>query len=76
MRLVDADTCPCNDCDKFCDKNCCDKFVRWLKGCDYSMEDVVKQLENASCYIADGEGHAGHLIFTDEAIQIVKGGTE
>ena len=37
------------------------------------MDRIVKQLENASCYIEDDDGHAGHLVFTDEAIAIVKG---
>lgn len=38
------------------------------------MDRIVEQLEDASCYIEDGDGHAGHLIFTDEAIEIVKEG--
>lgn len=43
----------------------------------YDIDKVVKQLGNASCYIEDGNGHAGHLVFTDEAIEIVrKGGAE
>ena len=41
-----------------------------------NIDKVVEQLENASCYIEDGDGHSGHLVFTDEAIEIVKGGTE
>ena len=45
MRLVDADKCPCNECAKFCDKNCCDAFVEWRKGCDYDIDKVVEQLE-------------------------------
>lgn len=40
------------------------------------LKGIVEQLEDASCYIEDGDGHAGHLIFTDEAIEIVKGGAE
>lgn len=36
-------------------------------------EDLVEQLEKASCYIEDGDGHAGHVVFTDKAIAIVKG---
>lgn len=40
----------------------------------YNPDKIVEQLENASCYIEDGDGHAGHLVFTDEAIEIVKGG--
>ena len=42
----------------------------------YDTDKVVEQLENASCYIEDGDGHAGHLFFTDEAIEILKGGLE
>lgn len=42
----------------------------------YDIDKVVEQLGNASCYIEDGNGHAGHLVFTDEAIEIVKGGAE
>ena len=44
----------------------------------YDIDKVVEQLGNASCYIEDGNGHAGHLVFTDEAIEIVKkgGGTD
>ena len=43
----------------------------------YDVDKVVEQLEKASCYIEDGCGHAGHLVFTDEAIEIVKkGGAE
>lgn len=42
----------------------------------YDIDEVVKQLGNASCYIEGGNGHAGHLVFTDEAIEIVKGGAE
>ena len=38
------------------------------------MDRIVEQLENASCYIEDGDGHAGHVIFTDKAIEIVKAG--
>ena len=37
------------------------------------MDRIVEQLENASCYIKDGDGHAGHVVFTDKAIAIVKG---
>ena len=37
------------------------------------MDRIVEQLENASCYIEDGDGHAGHVVFTDKAIAIVKG---
>lgn len=44
MRLVDAEKCPCNECNMFCDKNCCDKFIAWLKGCDYDVDSVVTQL--------------------------------
>lgn len=43
----------------------------------YDVDKVIEQLEKASCYIEDGYGHAGHLVFTDEAIDIVKkGGAE
>lgn len=43
----------------------------------YDVDKVIEQLEKASCYIEDGCGHAGHLVFTDEAIEIVKrGGVE
>lgn len=43
----------------------------------YDIDKVVGCLEKASCYIEDGCGHAGHLVFTDEAIEIVKkGGAE
>ena len=42
----------------------------------YDVDKVVEQLEEASCYIEDGYGHAGHLVFTDEAIEIVKKGGE
>lgn len=42
----------------------------------YDIDKVVEQLENASCYIEDGNGHAGHLVFTDDAIEIVKGGAK
>lgn len=42
----------------------------------YDIDKVVEQLENASCYIEDGNGHAGHLVFTDKAIEIVKGSAE
>lgn len=41
-----------------------------------NIDKIVEQLEDASCYIEDGDGHAGHLVFTDEAIEIVKGGVE
>ena len=37
------------------------------------MDRIVEQLENASCYIEDGDGHAGHVVFTDKVIAIVKG---
>lgn len=37
------------------------------------MDRIVEQLENASCYIEDGDGHAGHVVFTNKAIAIVKG---
>lgn len=41
------------------------------------IDKVIEQLEKASCYIEDGCGHAGHLVFTDDAIEIVKkGGVE
>ena len=36
-------------------------------------DKIVEQLEEASCYIEDGDGHAGHVVFTDKAIAIVKG---
>ena len=43
----------------------------------YDIDKVVGCLEKASCYIEDGCGHARHLVFTDEAIEIVKkGGAE
>lgn len=41
-----------------------------------NINKIVEQLEDVSCYIEDGDGHAGHLVFTDEAIEIVKGGAE
>lgn len=41
-----------------------------------NIDKIVEQLEDASCYIEDGDGHAGHLVFTDEAIEIVKEGAE
>lgn len=37
------------------------------------MDRIVEQLENASCYIEDGDSHAGHVVFTDKALAIVKG---
>lgn len=37
------------------------------------MDRIVEQLEEASCYIEDGDGHAGHVVFTDKVIEIVKG---
>ena len=37
------------------------------------IDRIVEQLENASCYIEDGDSHAGHVVFTDKAIAIVKG---
>ena len=37
------------------------------------MDRIAEQLKNASCYIEDGDGHAGHVVFTDKAIAIVKG---
>ena len=40
----------------------------------YDVDKVIEQLEEASCYIEDGCGHAGHLVFTDDAIEIVKKG--
>jgi hypothetical protein len=39
-----------------------------------NINKIIEQLEDVSCYIEDGDGHAGHLVFTDEAIEIVKGG--
>ena len=39
-----------------------------------NTDKVVEQLEDMSCYIEDRAGHAGHLVFTDEAIEIVKKG--
>ena len=36
------------------------------------MERIVERLRKASCYVEDGDGHAGHFVFTDEAIEIVK----
>lgn len=39
-----------------------------------NINKIVEQLEDVSCYIEDRDGHAGHLVFTDEAIEIVKGG--
>ena len=39
-----------------------------------NINKIVEQLEDVSCYIEDGDGHAGYLVFTDEAIEIVKGG--
>lgn len=41
-----------------------------------NINKIVEQLEDVSCYIEDGDGHAGHLVFTDEAIEIVKEGAE
>lgn len=37
------------------------------------IDEIVEQLEEASCYIEDGDGHAGHVVFTDKAIAVVKG---
>lgn len=43
----------------------------------FDKDKVIEQLEKASCYIEDGCGHTRHLVFTDEAIEIVeKGGIE
>lgn len=41
-----------------------------------NINKIIEQLEDASCYIEDRDGHTGHLVFSDEAIEIVKGGLE
>lgn len=56
-----------------------EKWDKWLdlEEQGYKMVNInkiVEQLEDVSCYIEDRDGHAGHLVFTDEAIEIVKGG--
>lgn len=71
MRLIDAD--------ELMKDRVNNDPVRIAAKCEptaYDIDKVVEQLENASCYIEDGNGHAGHLVFTDEAIKIVKGGAE
>lgn len=36
------------------------------------FERVVEMLEELTCYVEDGDGHAGHFVFTEDAIKIVK----
>lgn len=73
MRLIDADTCPCNECSKFCDKNCCDEFVRWLKGCDYNIDKVVQQLKVSSWLYCEEYNQRENKLYLFDAIDIVKG---
>ena len=40
----------------------------------YDPDKVVEQLEENTCYVEDGNGHAGHFVFTETAIEIVKSG--
>ena len=40
------------------------------------IDKIVEQLEENNCYVEDGDGHAGHFVFTETAIEIVKGGAE
>lgn len=75
MRLIDANTCPCNECNKFCDKNCCDEFVRWLKGCDYSINKVVEQLEEDSHMALYEMNEPGIYAGIQTAIEVVKEGS-
>lgn len=42
----------------------------------YDIDNVVERIVEANCYVEDGNGHAGHFVFTDDAIEIVKGGAE
>ena len=41
-----------------------------------NINKIVEQLEDVSYYIEDRDGHVGHLVFTDEAIEIVKEGAK
>ena len=40
------------------------------------IDKIVEQLIANSGIVEDGDGHAGHVIFTEKAIEIVKGGKE
>jgi len=35
------------------------------------VEEMIKRLEDSTCYVEDGDGHAGHFVFTEDAIRIV-----
>ena len=92
MRLIDADKCPCNECTMFCDKNCCDAFVKWRKGCDYDINNIIKQLEDNSLRaklnafefsmskhsepIIADERNYGEFRAYETAINIVKGASD
>lgn len=72
MRLIDADALM-DYCQNQNSKTIsCNDIARFPTA--YDVDKVVEQLEKASCYIEDGYGHAGHLVFTDEAIDIVRRG--
>lgn len=73
MRLIDADAINPMRCPRSISE-----MRKWIddQPTAYDIDKVIEQLENASCYIEDGNGHAGHLVFTDDAIEIVKGGAK
>lgn len=44
MRLIDAEKCPCKNCEiSYCYENC-NKYYEWLNGCAYDVEKVVMNL--------------------------------
>lgn len=82
MKLIDADAINFEDmCDCCPGVDCGDcpgpeGFASWLKKqpTAYDPDKIVEQLEENTCYVEDGDGHAGHFVFTETAIEIVKSG--
>ena len=89
MRLIDADKCPCIQCEDTRNAHCtyehrsCKKFCDWLNTTVYDVEKVVEQLEHNAkehdrimCGCANIEERYCHSKIADTYMQsalIVKG---
>lgn len=58
MRLIDADKCPCIQCEDTRNAHCtyehrsCKKFCDWLNATAYDVEKVVAEVQNVHLPLA------------------------
>ena len=80
MRLIDADKCPCIQCEDTRNAHCtyehrsCKKFCDWLNATAYDVEKVVAELSEKSGTVRNMFGGSTRAIGLRTAIDIVKAG--